>query len=51
MLIKLRNVVYQWIRINELYKLMESFFSNFRLVIEILAENQKIFKLTEGREY
>ena len=40
MLIKLQCVIYQWIRLNELYKQMESFFSNF----EFLAENQKFFK-------
>ena len=33
------NVTYQWMLFNELYKLMESFFSYFELVFEMLAEN------------
>ena len=45
---QLQCVIYQWIRLNELYKLMESFFSNFNFVFELLAENRKIFK---PREY
>ena len=37
-LIKFQCVVYQWIRLNELYKVMKRFFSNFKLVFEILTE-------------
>ena len=34
-LIKLQCVIWQWIRLNEFYKLMKSFFhSNFKLVFE-----------------
>ena len=43
-LIKLQCVIYQWIRLNELYKLMEKLFSNFKFVFEILTEKLKIFK-------
>ena len=50
--------MYQWICVNELYKLMESFFfqiSNSFLIFDrkpkILAENQKIFLRIARREY
>ena len=35
------DVMHQWIRLNELYKLMESFFSNFKCIFELFAENLK----------
>ena len=38
-LIKLQFVLNQWIRLDKLYKLMESFFSDFKLVFEVFAEN------------
>ena len=43
-LIKLQFVIYQWIRLNELYKLMEllqtnKLLSNFEFVVKFLAEN------------
>ena len=41
-LIKLHCVIYQWIRFNEIYKLMKSF-SNFELFFELLAKNRKMF--------
>ena len=47
----IKCVVYQWIRLNELYKLIESFFSKFEFVFQILAENRKMFKKIERREY
>ena len=31
-LIKVQCVIYQWIRLNKLYKLMESFFSHFGII-------------------
>ena len=37
---KLQCVVYQWIRLNELYKLLERFF-NVQFVFKFLAENGK----------
>ena len=42
------DVIHQWIRLNELYKLMETFFSNF--VFEFLAKKQtkKIQKNSEA---
>ena len=43
-LIKLQcGTTYQWIRLDELYKLKESF---FKLVFEILAVNQKFWLKT-----
>ena len=44
-LIKVQCVIYQWIRLDKLYKLMESFFKNFEFVFvfELLTENHKIF--------
>ena len=43
--------MHQWIRLNELYKLMESFFFKFRIRFrtfgrkpKILAENRRILK-------
>ena len=33
------------------YKLMESFFPNFKFVFELLVENYKIFKRIARREY
>ena len=42
-----RVLVYQWICLVKLYKLMESIFSNFEFVFELLTENRKIFKLIE----
>ena len=44
-LIKVQCVIYQWIRLDKLYKLMERFFSNleFVFVFELLTENPKIF--------
>ena len=41
------DVIYQWIHLNELYKLMESFLSNF----EFLAENVNFLKRIARREY
>ena len=47
-LIKLLCVIYQWIRLNEHYKLMESFFSHsFR----IFSRKPKFFKRIARREY
>ena len=43
-MIKLLCVIYQWIRLNELYKLYWKLFSNF----EFLAGNQKISKEYRG---
>ena len=37
--------------LDELYELMENFFPNFEFFFELLAENQKIFKQIERREY
>ena len=46
------NVKHQWIRLNELYKLVEIFyFFYFEFVFEFLAENWKIFKQIARREY
>ena len=42
-LIKLECVIYQWIRLDKLYKLMEIFL-NFKFVFELLAGNWKFFK-------
>ena len=40
------DVIHQWIRLNELYKLMKSFFfPSFELVFEFVAKNQKNFKM------
>ena len=54
-LIKLQYVIYQWIRLNELYKQMKSLFRisflNFDRKPKILAENRKIFKRIARREY
>ena len=48
--IELQYVIYQWIHLDELYKLTEKFFSNFKSVCpkfwpktENFGENQKIF--------
>ena len=48
-LIKVQCVIYQWIRLDKLYKLMESFFKNFEFVFffELLTENHKIFKFNK----
>ena len=40
-LIKLQCGICQWIHLNKFHKLMESFFSNFEFVFELMAENQK----------
>ena len=40
-MIELQCVVYQWIRLNELYKLMKSF---FQISFENLGQKQKKFK-------
>ena len=47
------DVLHQWIRLNELYKLSESFlvFSNFEFIFEFLAENRNFFKRITRREY
>ena len=45
--IKLQCVVHQWIRLNEHYKLIKCFFSNSKLIFEILAENGKFWLETE----
>ena len=41
----------QWIRLNELYKQMESFFQVSDFFFKILTENRKIFKRIAGHEY
>ena len=41
----------QWIRLDMPYKLMESFFSNFKNVFELLANNRKIFKQLQRCKY
>ena len=46
-LIKLQCIIYQWIWLDKLYKLMERFVSNFNWVFKLLAENRKIFKPLE----
>ena len=52
LLIKVQCVICQWISLNELYKLPNGkLFTNFKLVFESLAENQKIFKRILMREY
>ena len=45
--------LHQWICLNKLYKLMESFLSNFKLglVFKIVAKKRKIFKRIVRREY
>ena len=50
-LIKLQCVLYQWIRLNELYKLMESFFQILNSLLKFLAKNQKYFKRIAKHEY
>ena len=52
-MIKVQCVIYQWIRLDKLYKLMERFFSNleFVFVIELLTENPKIFNNKQGWVY
>ena len=41
---KIFDVIHQWICLDELYKLLESFFSNkFKLVFELLTEDQKLY--------
>ena len=52
-LIKVQCVIYQWIRLDKLYKLMERFFSNleFVFVFELLTENPKIFNNKQGWVY
>ena len=42
-MIKLQCVKYQWIRLNEFYKLMESFFSHFEFVFKLSARNRFFF--------
>ena len=42
-LIKVQCVIYQWIRLDKLYKLMESFFQISKFVFELLAENRNMF--------
>ena len=37
-LTKYFDVIHQWICLNELYKLMQSFFSNFQFFFEFLAK-------------
>ena len=48
-------VIYQWIRLNELYKLMESLFQisflNFGQKQKNLAKNRKMLKRIARREY
>ena len=44
MLIKVQCVTYQWIRLEKLYKVTESFFLNLNFVLELLAKNRKIFR-------
>ena len=43
------EVIHQWIRLNDLHKLMKSFF--FKFVFKWMAENQKMFKRIAIREY
>ena len=52
-MIKVQCVIYQWIRLDKLYKLMERFFSNleFVFVFELLTENPKIFNNKQGWVY
>ena len=52
-MIKVQCVIYQWIRLDKLYKLMEIFFSNleFVFVFELLTENPKIFNNKQGWVY
>ena len=38
----------QWIRLNELYKLMESFFTNLKSVFELLAGTEKYSNKWQG---
>ena len=42
---------YQWIRLNELCKLMRSFSSNFKFVSKLMAENRKILKRISSLKY
>ena len=42
------DVIHQWICLNELYKLMESY---FQIVFKNLAENRKKLKRIAMREY
>ena len=49
--IKVQCSTYQWIRLYELYKLMESFFFKFRICFELMAENWKKIKRIARREY
>ena len=37
------DVIHQWIRLNELYKLMESFFQISNLFLEFFADNRFFF--------
>ena len=46
-MIKLQCVIYQWIRLKALFKIMESF-SNFEFVSEFLAEKWKFSKEYPG---
>ena len=45
------DVTNQWIRLDKLYKNKGKLCSNFEFVFELLAENWKIFKLIDRREY
>ena len=45
------DVIHQWIRLNELNKLMGSFFFNFKFVFELMSENRIIFKRIARRGY
>ena len=45
------NIIHQWIRLLELYTLMESFFSNFKFIFKILNESRKMFKRIVRCEY
>ena len=41
-MIKLQCVIYKWIRLDELYKLIETFFSNFKLILNYWQKPKKI---------
>ena len=51
-LIKVQCVVYQWICLDKLYKLMGIFFSNFKFVFLLaIGQKLKIFEQIARREY
>ena len=47
---RIHQRIHQWIRLNKLYKLIETF-QVFKFVFDFLSKNRKFFKQVARREY